>query len=68
MSADAGKGDTYRPVDRMKYGINYNAIYDPPKCSKCGKRMVQWMVGQDIFFCRNLNCSEFSKKKNRSEV
>jgi ribosomal protein L37AE/L43A len=68
MTSSAGKGDVYRLVDRKKWDINYDAIYNPPKCLKCRRRMVQWMVGQDMFYCKNLKCSEFSKRKGRDEV
>lgn len=68
MPFEAGKGDTYRPVDQRKYSINFDAIYHPPKCPVCSKKMVQWIVGLDKFYCRNKGCSEFAKVKERSEI
>jgi len=66
--SSVGKGDTYRPVNQEKYEINYNAIFNPPLCSECKEKMVQWLVGFDRFYCRNLRCSEFSKVKDREKV
>lgn len=68
MSNGVGKGDKPRPVDPEKYGINYDAIYHPPKCPSCGWKMKQWMIGIDKFYCKNLKCTEFSEVKDRSKV
>jgi hypothetical protein len=35
-----GKGDTYRPVNRKQYGINYEKLYGK-KCLRCKIPMVK---------------------------
>ena len=49
MSAQAGKGDSPRPVDAKTYGENYDSIFrkkvskDQP-CPKCGG-IIEWDAG-----------------------
>lgn len=63
--SDAGKGCWYRPVDAEKYEINWNAIYNPPKCEYCKQPMRQWMSGHKIFYCKNKECEFFTIKIER---
>ena len=34
LSGEAGKGDTYRPVDRMMWSKNWDAIFGKKKATK----------------------------------
>lgn len=60
-----GKGSVYRPYDPKTWYINYSAIYNPPHCEECGKLMRQWMVGHDVFYCKNKECKLFLEKFER---
>jgi len=60
-----GKGDNYRPVDTEKYEINWNFIYNPPKCELCGKPLRQWMVGLATGYCVNKECNNYLEKIER---
>jgi len=61
VGGDAGKGDTYRPVNKDKYDVNYEAIFNPPVCEKCRKPMKQYRIGKRIFYCSNERCERFEK-------
>ena len=65
--SDAGKGDFPRPVDVEKYRINYDAIYNPPKCSSCKQPCKQWLVGHDKFYCTNRKCEKFCEVFDRNK-
>lgn len=50
MTSEAGKGDTYRPVDRTKYDLGYLRVFGI-LCSKCqGCRQYQ-----DGTVCKHCN-------------
>ncbi len=58
--SDAGKGDTYRPVDKKRYDENYEAVYSR-KCSKCEKvkplRDFYFFKSKGVYDTRCKKCS-----------